>query len=195
MGAGGVFSCEELDLKEGFVVLRFQGLGAHKAFAPEAGGHRVQQVPPNERHDRVHSSTITVAVLPEPAGLDLKINPCDLKYEAYIDSGPGGQHRNKTLSAIRVTHLPTGIQACSATKSQHRNKELALGALKARIIEQRKRSDSENRNTNRKAQLGTGERSDKIRTLAYQRGRVENHVNGKRMPIRDYERGAIDQIH
>lgn len=99
------------------------------------------------------------------------------------------------MSAIRVTHLPTGIQACSATKSQHRNKELALGALKARIIEQRRSADSVNRNTSRKAQLGTGERSDKIRTIAYQRGRVENHVNGKRMQIRDYERGAIDEIH
>jgi peptide chain release factor 1 len=134
-------------------------------------------------------------VLPEPAGVDLKINTSDLKFEAYIDSGPGGQHRNKTLSAIRVTHIPTGVQACSATKSQHRNKELAVSALKARIIESRRNADSANRNSNRKGQLGTGERSDKIRTIAYQRGRVENHVNGKRMQIRDYERGAIDEIH
>lgn len=152
-------------------------------------------MPPTERHGRVHSSTITVAVLPEPAGVDLKLNMSDVRFEAYMDSGPGGQHRNKTMSAIRATHLPTGIQACSATKSQHRNKELALGALKARIIEQRKNTDNASRNSNRKAQLGTGERSDKIRTLAYQRDRVENHVNGKRMPIRDYERGAVDQIH
>jgi len=136
-----------------------------------------------------------VAVLPEPTDTDLRILPKDLKFETYRDSGPGGQHRNTSDTAVRVTHLPTGIQACSALKSQARNKTLALGALKARLVERQANAETRSRNSNRKAQLGTGERSDKIRTVAYQRGRVENHVNGKRMQIRDYERGEVDKIH
>jgi len=194
MGTGGGFSYEELDLNEGFAVLRFSGRGAKAAFAPEAGGHRIQQVSPTERKGRVHSSTVTVAVLPEPAGTSLKINPKDLRYETYRGSGPGGQHKNKTDSAVRVTHLPTGIQACSEIKSQHRNKVLALASLRARLIQRRERKATKGRNLNRKKQVGTGMRSDKIRTIAYQRGRVENHINGKRMKIRDYERGMIDLI-
>ena len=194
-GAGGDFSYEELDLKDGFAVLRFAGRGAKAAFSPEAGGHRVQQVSPTEKKGRVHSSTITIAVLPEPAGTELKINPSDLRYETYRDSGPGGQHRNTSDTAVRVTHLPTGIQACSAIKSQYRNKQLALAALSARLAERRTSADTQRRNSNRKAQLGTGERSDKVRTIAYQRGRVESHINGKRMKIRDYEKGEVDRLH
>jgi len=176
-------------------VLRFEGNGAKAAFAPEAGGHRVQQVSPTERKGRVHSSTVTVAVLPVPAGCDLKINMSDLKFETYRDSGPGGQHRNSNDTAVRVTHLPTGTQACSALKSQAQNKVLALAVIKARLVEQSKHAETEKRNSNRKAQLGTGERSDKIRTIAYQRGRVESHTNGKRMKIRDYEKGEVDRLH
>ena len=195
MGTGGGFSYEDLDLKEACVVLRFEGKGAKAAFAPETGGHRIQQVSPTEKKGRVHSSTITVAVLPVPTMLDLKINRCDLKFETYRGTGPGGQHKNKTDSAVRVTHLPTGIQACSEIKSQHRNKTLALAALRARIIEMRQRKANDSRNGKRKSQVGTGMRSDKVRTIAYQRGRVENHITGKRMKIRDYERGMIDKIH
>jgi peptide chain release factor 1 len=195
METGGGFSCEELDLKESCVVLRFEGRGAKAAFAPEAGGHRIQQVSPTEKKGRVHSSTVTVAVLPEPSSSDLKINPTDLKFETYRGTGPGGQHKNKTDSAVRVTHLPTGIQACSEIKSQHRNKVLALAALKARLVQRRQRTVAKDRNSKRKKQVGTGMRSDKIRTIAYQRGRVENHVTGKRMKIRAYERGEVDKIH
>jgi peptide chain release factor 1 len=136
-----------------------------------------------------------VAVLPEPSSSDLKINPTDLKFETYRGTGPGGQHKNKTDSAVRVTHLPTGIQACSEIKSQHRNKVLALAALKARLVQRRQRTVAKDRNSKRKKQVGTGMRSDKIRTIAYQRGRVENHVTGKRMKIRAYERGEVDKIH
>lgn len=136
-----------------------------------------------------------MAVLPEPREADLRINPCDLKYETYRDSGPGGQHRNKTESAVRVTHIPTGVQACSAMKSQSQNRVLALASLKARIIQSRKEKVESDRNSSRKQQVGTGQRSDKIRTVAYQRGRVENHLNGKRMSIREYERGEVDSIH
>jgi peptide chain release factor 1 len=136
-----------------------------------------------------------VAVLPEPAGTDLKIKPSDLKYETYMAPGPGGQHRNTSDTAVRVTHLPTGTQASSAHKSQRRNKVLALAALKARLMKVQVATKHQGRNLNRKKQVGTGMRSDKIRTIAYQRGRVENHINGKRMKIRDYERGEIDKIH
>ena len=176
-------------------MLRFSGPGAKRAFAPEAGGHRVQQVSPTEKKGRVHSSTVTVAVLSEPTEAELTLKTSDLKYETYRDSGPGGQHRNTSDTAVRVTHLPTGIQACSALKSQAQNKALALSALKARLVERARHAETERRNSNRKAQLGTGERSDKVRTIAYQRGRVESHVNGKRMKIRDYEKGFIEELH
>ena len=142
----------------------------------------------------MHSSTITVAVLPEPKATDLKISPNDLKFETYRGSGPGGQHRNTSDTAVRVTHIPTGIQACSEIKSQHRNKVLALSALKARLAQRTTRTAAKKRNKKRKRQVGTGMRSDKIRTIAFQRGRVENHLNGKRMKIRDYERGEIEKI-
>ena len=195
METGGDFSCDPLDLKEGFAVFRFEGKGAQAAFAPEAGGHRFQRVPPTEKKGRRQSSTVTVAVLTEPAGRDLEINPRDLKFKTYIASGPGGQHRNKSDTAVRVTHLPTGIQACSEHKSQYRNKVLALSALRARLINREKERANDSRNGKRRSQVGTGQRSDKIRTIAYQRCRVENHTNGKRMKIRDYEKGAIDKIH
>ena len=193
--SGGGFSYEELVLNDGFAVLRFSGRSAKAAFAPEAGGHRIQQVSPTERKGRVHSSTVTVAVLSEPAGAILKINPKDLKFETYRGSGPGGQNVNKNDTAVRVTHLPTGTQACSEIKSQAQNKKLALGVLRARLTKVQAAAQHRGRNSNRKKQVGTGMRSDKIRTIAYQRGRVENHVTGKRMKIRDYERGMIDKIH
>jgi len=176
-------------------VLRFSGSGAKRAFAPEAGGHRVQQVSPTEKKGRVHSSTVTVAVLEEPTEAELKLKPSDLKYETYRDSGPGGQHRNTSDTAVRVTHIPTGTQACSALKSQAQNKILALSALRARLIDREKERANDSRNGKRRSQVGTGMRSDKIRTIAYQRQRVESHVNGKRMQIRDYEKGFIEELH
>jgi peptide chain release factor 1 len=136
-----------------------------------------------------------VAVLPEPTFAELTINPNDLSYETYRGSGPGGQHRNTSDTAVRVTHIPTGIQACSEIKSQHRNKVLALGALKARLLSAQVATQHQGRNSKRKDQVGTGMRSDKIRTYAEQRGRVESHTNGKRMPIRDYEKGEVERLH
>lgn len=194
-GAGGGFSCEELELKDGYAAFRFRGEGAKEAFAPEAGGHRIQRVPPTEKKGRRQSSTVTVAVLPEPTFSELNIKSKDLRYETYRGSGPGGQHKNTSDTAVRVTHKPTGIQACSEIKSQHRNKVLALAALKARLLDKKTASESRSRNSKRKGQVGTGMRSDKIRTFAEQRGRVENHINGKRMKIRDYEKGEIDRLH
>lgn len=192
---GGVFSCEELTLESKLIELRFSGVRASALFANEAGGHRVQRVPENEKRGRVHSSTVTVAVLPEPTVSQLSLKQSDLVFEAYRAPGAGGQHRNVTDSAIRVTHRPTGITASSAVKSQHRNKELALAVLRARLLEAEKTKAQLERNSARKQQIGSSERSDKIRTVAYQRGRVENHVNGKRISIDRYERGFVDELY
>jgi len=181
--------------REGFSVLRFEGKKAFAAFEPESGGHRFQRVPPTEKKGRRQSSTVTVAVLKVPTPVELKIHPRDLKYETYRGSGPGGQNVNKNDTAVRITHLPTGVQACSEIKSQSQNKKLALGALTARLVARAEKLANDRRNGKRKSQLGTGMRSDKIRTYAEQRGRVENHLNGKRMKIRDYDKGMIDLLH
>lgn len=183
-----------LDLSPSQAVLRFAGPGARAAFAPEAGGHRFQRVPPTERHGRIHSSTITVAVLPEPAPGELRIAPQDVRIETFRSGGPGGQHQNKTESGVRVTHVPTGVVATATHKSQHRNRELAMAELRARLAERRRSSAEAQRNTSRKQQVGSGERSDKIRTIAQQRGRVENHVTGKRLALDRYLRGYVEEI-
>lgn len=182
-------------MKDGYAVFRFSGKDAKAAFAPEAGGHRFQRVPPTEKKGRRQSSTVTVAVLPEPTQRELQVRHQDLKYETYRGSGPGGQHRNTSDTAVRVTHTPTGIQACSEIKSQAQNKKLALGALMARLADRAKQSTNDRRNSNRKSQVGTGMRADKIRTYAEQRKRVENHVNGKRCKIRDYDKGFVELLH
>jgi peptide chain release factor 1 len=176
-------------------VLRFSGKGAKGAFEKEAGGHRWQRVPPTEKRGRVHSSTVTVAVLGEPPKTELRLNYKDLRFETYRAPGPGGQHRNTSDTAVRVTHLPTKIQAASAHKSQARNKVLALAELRARLSQRLQEQATASSNSKRKRQLGTGARSDKIRTVAEQRGRVECHKTGKRMKIGRYERGFIEEIH
>jgi peptide chain release factor 1 len=182
-------------LKDGYAVFRFSGKDAKAIFAPESGGHRFQRVPPTEKKGRRQSSTVTVAVLPEPTPQELKVRHQDLRYETYRGSGPGGQHRNTSDTAVRVTHLPTGVQACSEIKSQAQNKKLALGALMARLVDRAEKSTNDRRNGKRKSQVGTGMRSDKIRTYAEQRGRVENHLNGKRAKIRDYDKGFVELLH
>lgn len=172
----------------------FTGPDAWTKFAPEAGGHRYQRVPPTEKHGRVQSSTVTVAVLRSQDQGALEIRPQDLLIETRKDSGPGGQHRNKTESAIRITHLPTGVTASSATKSQHRNRELAMTVLRARLVESAQAKAAAGANSQRRTQIGTGARSDKVRTVAFQRGRVENHLNGKRMLIDRYLRGYVGDV-
>ena len=188
---GGPFSYAKLKERDGFVSYRFSGKGAKQAFEPEAGGHRWQ----GESKGNTHSSTVTVAVLPEPKPAELKIPAKDLKFETYRDPGPGGQNKNKNDTAVRVTHLPTGVQACSTMKSQARNKELALSTLRARLANRRQAGEKRRRNSNRRKQVGTGMRSDKVRTVAEQRQRVENHANGKRMKIKRYMRGFLDELH
>lgn len=186
--------CELLSHAPGQIALHVCGRGAARAFEYEPGGHRWQRVPPTEKRGRVHSSTVTVAVLREPAARECRIPSCEVKFEAYRASGPGGQHRNTSDTAIRATHLPTGIQACAETKSQQRNKELALGVLRARVAERAEGQERAQRNSERREQVGSGMRADKVRTVAEQRGRVENHLTGRRIPLRDYERGQLDSL-
>ena len=137
---------------------------------------------------------MTVAVLQEPSVAELKIPQGDLRFETYRSPGNGGQNKNKNDTAVRITHIPTGIQACSQLKSQAQNRKLALGALRARLADRQQRGVDKQRNSDRRKQIGSGMRADKIRTVAEQRQRVENHVNGKRMKIRRYLRGYIDEI-
>lgn len=174
--------------------MMFSGKCAQRAFAGEAGGHRFQSYSPTDKKRRLHSSTVTVAVLPVPKRADIKLSKQDLQIEAYTGGGPGGQNRNRNATNIRITHIPSGVQACANTKSRAQNEKLAMAAIQARLAEQQAGAASARRNARRSSQIGTGMRSDKIRTIAEQRGRVENHINGKRMSIKDYFRGHIGKI-
>ncbi len=142
----------------------------------ESGVHRVQRVPATESQGRIHTSTVTVAVLPEAEEVDVQINETDLRIDVYRASGAGGQHVNKTVSAVRITHLPTGIVvAMQEEKSQHKNKAKAMKILRARMYEQQRASLHATRAADRKDQVGTGDRSERIRTYNFPQGRVSDH--------------------
>jgi peptide chain release factor 1 len=142
----------------------------------ESGVHRVQRVPATESQGRIHTSTVTVAVLPEAEEVDVQINEDDLKIDVYRASGAGGQHVNKTESAVRITHLPTGtVVAIQEERSQHKNRAKAMKILRARIYEQQRSSLAATRSADRKSQVGTGDRSERIRTYNFPQGRVSDH--------------------
>ncbi|MGC9954465.1 MAG: peptide chain release factor 1 [Rhizomicrobium sp.] len=157
-------------------VMEVVGQGAYAKLKFESGGHRVQRVPVTEAGGRIHTSAATVAVLPEPEDVDIEINDKDLRIDVYRSSGAGGQHVNKTESAVRITHLPTGIAVAQQTeKSQHKNKAQAMKLLKAKLFEmERERVDRE-RATERKGLVGSGDRSERIRTYNFPQGRVTDH--------------------
>jgi len=156
-----------------------EGEGAYSRLKFESGVHRVQRVPETESQGRIHTSTVTVAVLPEAEEVDVALNPADLQIDTFRASGAGGQHVNKTDSAIRITHLPTGtVVECQDERSQHKNKERALKILRSRILEQEREKQEAEIAGERRAQVGTGDRSERIRTYNYPQGRVSDHRVG-----------------
>jgi peptide chain release factor 1 len=187
---GGAFSLELLDERPGLVVLRATGRGAADFFAGEVGGHRWQRVPPTEKRGRVHSSTITVAVLPVPTETELVIDPSDLDWSACRASGKGGQNLQKTNSAIQLTHRPSGIQVrCESERSAHHNRAAALAALRARLAADLRTRTTAARDRARRLQIGTGMRADKRRTIRVQDGTVIDHLTQRTWPLRAYTRG------
>ncbi|MBQ5439477.1 MAG: peptide chain release factor 1 [Clostridia bacterium] len=172
------------------------GQGAYSRMKFESGVHRVQRVPETESQGRIHTSTATVAVLPEAEDVEYEINPADLKFDTFRSSGAGGQHINKTSSAVRVTHIPTGtVVECQEERSQFQNREKAVRVLKARLLNEKQQAQQSDIAAQRKAQVGTGERNERIRTYNYPQGRVTDHRIGLTLyKLDDILNGDLDEI-
>lgn len=178
------------------VSFMINGAGAYSRLKFESGVHRVQRVPDTETQGRIHTSTVTVAVLPEAEDVEVNIDPTDLKIDTYRSSGAGGQHINKTESAIRITHLPTGLVVeCQDERSQYKNKDKAMKVLKSRLLETERQKQQNQVASERRSQVGTGDRSERIRTYNYPQGRVTDHRVGLTLyKIDDILNGDIDEI-
>ncbi|PKO72561.1 MAG: peptide chain release factor 1 [Betaproteobacteria bacterium HGW-Betaproteobacteria-14] len=179
------------------VILRIVGAGAYSKLKFESGGHRVQRVPATETQGRIHTSACTVAVLPEADELaDVVINPAEIRIDTYRASGAGGQHVNKTDSAVRVTHLPTGIVVeCQDDRSQHKNKAQALSVLVARIKDKQTREQQAQIASTRKSLVGSGDRSERIRTYNFPQGRITDHrINLTLYKIDAIMDGDLDEL-
>lgn len=173
-----------------------EGEGAYSRFKYESGVHRVQRVPETESQGRVHTSTTTVAVLPEAEDVELEIDPNDLKIDTFRSSGAGGQHINKTSSAIRITHIPTGtVVECQDERSQYKNKDKALKVLKSRLLKEKQDKQASEIAADRKSQVGTGDRSERIRTYNYPQGRLTDHRIGLTLyKLEDILNGNLDEV-
>ncbi|HPL08436.1 MAG TPA: peptide chain release factor 1, partial [Clostridia bacterium] len=178
------------------VVFSITGQGAYSRFKYESGVHRVQRVPETESQGRIHTSTVTVAVLPEAEEVDVEINMNDVQIDTYRSSGAGGQHVNKTDSAIRLTHIPTGIVvACQDERSQHKNREKAFKILRSKLYEIAQETQDKEIAESRKSQVGTGDRSERIRTYNFPQGRVTDHRIGLTLyKIEAVMNGDLDEL-
>ena len=181
-------------LKE--VSFMIKGKGAYSKLKFESGVHRVQRVPETEASGRIHTSTVTVAVLPEVEDVEIEINPADIKMDVYRASGAGGQHVNKTSSAVRLTHIPTGIVvACQNERSQFQNKDVAMKMLKAKLYEIEQEKKNKELTTTRRLQVGSGARSEKIRTYNYPQSRVTDHrINYTIYQLESFLNGNIEEM-
>jgi peptide chain release factor 1 len=179
------------------VVVRLSGQGVFSRLKFEPGAHRVQRVPETESQGRVHTSACTVAVLAEAESIDaVDINPSDLRIDTYRASGAGGQHINKTDSAVRITHLPSGIVVeCQDERSQHKNKSRALSLLQARLLAQAQETQAAAESASRKLQVGSGDRSERIRTYNFPQNRLTDHrINLTLYKLDEVMEGALDQV-
>ncbi len=192
-----ILSSNETELG-GFKEISFmvEGEGAYSRLKYESGVHRVQRVPETETAGRIHTSTVTVAVLPEAEEVEVEINPADLQIDTYRSGGAGGQHVNNTESAIRITHLPTGLVVeCQDERSQHKNRDKAMKVLRSRLYERMQAEQNEAIANDRKNQVGTGDRSERIRTYNYPQGRVTDHRIGLTLyKIEQILNGDLDEI-
>lgn len=192
-----VFDSNPTDLG-GFkeIILSVTGAGVYKRLRHESGTHRVQRVPTTETQGRVHTSAATVAVLPEIEDVEINIDPRDLKIETMRSSGPGGQKVNKTSSAVRMTHIPTGITVrCQDEKSQHKNRAKAMRILRSRLHEHTEERERSKREKTRRVQIGTGDRSEKIRTYNYPQNRVTDHrINFTLYDLENVMLGHMDEL-
>lgn len=192
-----VLNANETELG-GFKEISFciEGDGAYSRFKYESGVHRVQRVPETESQGRIHTSTVTVAVLVEADEVELEINPTDLKIDVFRASGAGGQHINKTESAVRITHLPTGVVVeCQDERSQHKNKDKAMKILRSRLYEALQQEHNEKIASERKSQVGTGNRSERIRTYNFPEGRLTDHRIGLTIYRLEYIlNGNLDEV-
>ena len=173
-----------------------EGEGVFGRFRFESGTHRVQRVPVTDSQGKIQTSAVTVAVLPEAENVEIEIDPNDLKIDTFRSSGAGGQHINKTSSAIRITHLPTGmVVECQDERSQYKNKDKAMKGLRSRLYEQQQRAADESRAADRKAQVGSGDRSERIRTYNFPQGRVTDHRIGLTLyKIDSVMNGGLDEL-
>jgi peptide chain release factor 1 len=181
-------------LKE--VIASFRGDQVFQRLKHERGVHRVQRVPATESQGRIHTSTVTVAVLPEAEDVDVSIDPADLRIDVYRSSGPGGQSVNTTDSAVRITHIPSGtVVQCQDEKSQHKNKAKAMKVLRSRILQREQERAADERASERRAQVGTGERSEKIRTYNFPQSRVTDHRAGVTLHrLGEIVEGELDEL-
>jgi peptide chain release factor 1 len=179
------------------IISRVVGTGAYSRLKFESGAHRVQRVPATEAQGRIHTSACTVAILPELEEIeDLPINPADLRIDTFRSSGAGGQHVNKTDSAIRITHLPTGVVVeCQDERSQHKNRSRAMALLRARLLEAQQQKQTAQQAQDRKLQVGTGDRSERIRTYNFPQGRVTDHrINLTLYQLPSIMEGALGDV-